>query len=145
MKQGVNVMLFFICAFVLFVGTTFWFVWSENSIARQAKNLAASAINHADKFEEKIAELKSVDIYTAKHLDETRQILDKMSKRIEWAEMKASVPTTKIVQAPQTSPLKVEPITVNVVYRRPAKKLDDKAVKTKVIKSVRDKMKSVNQ
>jgi hypothetical protein len=67
-----------------------------------------------------------------------------MTNLRDW-QKKASIPTTKIIQAPQTSPLKIEPITVNIVYRKKAKVLDDKTVKTKVIKSVRDKMKSVSQ
>lgn len=138
--KGVNVMLFFICSFILFVGTTFWFVWSENSTAKQAVVVAREAVIKADTFDDKIAELRKADEYNGKHLEETRQILDKLTKRIEWAEMKASIPTTKIVQS--TQPLKVEPITVNVVYKRKQNKV---TAETKVIKSVRDKMKSVNQ
>lgn len=130
-------MLFFIFSFILFVGATIVFIRQEDSYAK--KSLAVSN-QSASSVEQKIEELKSVDTYTAKHLEETRDILDNLTKRIEWAEMKASVPQTKIVQS--SHPLKVEPITINVVYKRKANKV---TAETKVIKSVRDKMKSVNQ
>lgn len=133
-------MIFFIFSFILFVGTTFWFVWSENSTAVKAVNMAKEATIKADGFQDTILELKKADEYQGKHLAETRDVLDKLTKRIEWAEMKASIPQTKIVQSSQ--PMKIEPITVNVVYKRKANKV---TAETKVIKSVRDKMKSVNQ
>ena len=169
MEKGRNNMsapvIFFLSAFVLSIIGALMLMRATDNDAKKAVSIANAAQTSTSKFEARFSALQAVDQDTITALTEQKNRLDKVLQELEWVKMKASIPTTKIVQAPVAGPIKVEPIQVQVVYRTQSKSkpllphtISDHRVKgapdtsrtdaeisKQVIKSVKQKLKERTQ
>jgi len=136
MTKGV-VMLFFGCSFILFVGATFLFIKNESSNSKLALDTVKSSDNKMDKFIELSQGFQNADMVITNILKQQQEELDKIKNKIEWLEMKSNIKSSK--------PIKIEPVTIRLIYKKSSKVLTSEAATTKVIKSVREKMKGINQ
>jgi hypothetical protein len=157
--------IFFLAAYVLFCGATFWYVRSETSKATEAVSLAKLGLTHAEALDAKLLELKRMIEADAKVSDESYKKLvnialqgnsevETLKKTVGWLEMKAN--NAPKASVPTSITLKQEkPLQFQVVYRPMQKRVAATEVKKKVlteaeaksalIKKVKEKVKELSQ
>lgn len=122
--------LFFLLAMIGLIGSVVIYTSRENTDTAKSKEILKS-IQHSYQSIDK----RSID--QAIEVGKLKTKLDEYQKKIEWLEAKASVPQTKIIHQDRQGPLKLEPVTVNLIYRKP---VVDKSANAKVIKKTKERL-----
>lgn len=157
-QKGVVTMdaiIFFILAFLIFVGMTVWFLRSEQSKASQALIKSEESQLVFESIDRTVQELKKeLTQMNAKYQMAIEAMVkvegnsEKLKGKIEWLEMKANnhkpLPS-KIILAQE------KPIQFQVVYResrgkqKPKPKLTENEAKQAIVKKIQYQMNELNQ